>query len=110
MNDYKPTPYDDAVSPGTPDMFTVEEASRWLTCPQPVPLKLLQQLGKDCAMVSRLHKQPMGTKPTPDKPWPQEKTYTADVIRVVFKTHPATAPHLPGAADTSPAATKEMQA
>lgn len=107
MSDYKPTPYDDAVPAGAPGMFTVEEASRWLTCAQPVPLKLLQQLGKDCAMVSRLHCQPMGTKPTPDKPWPQEKTYTADVIRVVFKTHPETAPYLPDPAITT---TKEPHA
>jgi hypothetical protein len=104
MSDYKPTPYDDAVPPGTPDMFTVEEASRWLTCPQPVPLKLLQQLGKDCAMVSRLHKQPMGTKFTPDKPWPQEKTYMAEVIRVVFQTNPATAPFVPATTTKEPQA------
>lgn len=95
MSTYKPTPYDDAVPEGTPDMFTVEEASRWLTCPQPVPLKLLQQLGKDCAMVSRLHKRPMGVKPTPDKPWPQEKTYHREVIVLVFKTNPGTASFVP---------------
>lgn len=94
---FKPTPYDDAVPEGTPDMFTVEEASRWLTCTQPVPLKLLQQLGKDCAMVSRLHKHPMGTKSTPDKPWPMEKTYCCEVIVTVFKTHPETAAYVPGA-------------
>lgn len=98
MSTYKPTPYDDAVPAGTPDMFTVEEASRWLTCPQPVPLKLLQQLGKDCAMVARLHKHPMGSKPTPDKPWPSEKTYCREVIVTVFKTNPATAPYVPGGA------------
>jgi hypothetical protein len=81
----------------TPDltMFTVEEASRWLTCPQPVPMALLQRLGKDCSMVSCLHKQPTGSKPTPEKRWPSERTYTADVIRLVFKTCPDTAPYLP---------------
>lgn len=105
MSDYKPTIYDDAVPAGTPGMFTVEEASRWLTCAQPVPLKLLQQLGKDCAMVSRLHGQPMGTKPTPDKPWPQEKTYTAKVIRTVFLAHPDTHAYVP-----QPTTTKGPQA
>lgn len=95
MSDFKPTVYDDAVAPGTPGMFTVEEASRWLTCAQPVPLKLLQRLGKDCAMVARMHRRPMGTKPTPDKPWPCEKTYPADVIRTVFQTCPDTAPYVP---------------
>lgn len=95
MSDFKPTIYDNAMPAGAPDMFTVEEASRWLICAQPVPLKLLQQLGKDCAMVSRLHKRPMGSKATPDKPWPSEKTYHREVIVLVFQTNPATAPYVP---------------
>ena len=95
MSAFKPTICDDAVPDGTPNMFTVEEASRWLTCAQPVPLRLLQQIGKDCAMVSRMHKHPMGSKATPDKPWPSEKTYCAEVIRLVFQTHPETAPYVP---------------
>lgn len=79
----------------TPTLYTVEEASRWLTCDQPIPLPLLQKLGKDCSMVSRIWKAPTGVKPTPDKPWPQEKTYTAEVIKEVFGKNPATRDHLP---------------
>lgn len=83
-----------------PKLYTVEEASRWLTCQQPIPLSLLQKLGKDCSLVSRIWKIDTGVKPTPDKSWPQEKTYTAEVIREVFGSNPDTReflPKLPGA-------------
>lgn len=79
----------------TPKLYTVEEASRWLTCAQPLPLPLLQKLGKDCSLVTRIWKTPTGYKPTPDKPWPQEKTYTAEVIREVFGSNPDTRNFLP---------------
>jgi len=76
--------------------FTVEEASRWLTCKQPVPLKLLQKLGKDCSMLCRLRGIQHTLRATPHQPWPNEKAYPADVIREVFAMNPDTAPFLPG--------------
>ena len=77
------------------DHYTVEEASRWLTCPQPVPLKLLQQLGKDCSMVARIRNVEWSLRPTPHQRWPNERAYPADVIREVFAANPETAPFIP---------------
>lgn len=79
----------------TQEHFTVEEASRWLTCKQPVPLKLLQKLGKDCSMLCRLRNIQHTLRATPHQPWPNEKAYPADVIREVFAMNPDTAPFLP---------------
>jgi hypothetical protein len=75
--------------------FTVEEASRWLTCAQPVPLKLLQQLGRDCSMLSRIRSIEWSMRPTPHQRWPNERAYPADVIREVFLANPETAPYVP---------------
>lgn len=80
----------------TQEHFTVEEASRWLTCKQPVPLKLLQKLGKDCSMLCRLRNIQHTLRATPHQPWPNEKAYPANVIREVFAMNPDTAPFLPG--------------
>lgn len=80
-----------------PDHFTVEEASRWLTCKQPVPLPLLQKLGKDCSMVCRLRGIPHTLRLTPTKRWPSEKAYPAAIIREVFEMNPDTKPYLPAA-------------
>lgn len=75
--------------------FTVEEASRWLTCPQPVALRLLQQLGKDCAMVCKIRGIEWSLRPTPTQRWPNERAYPAAVIREVFLANPETAPYVP---------------
>lgn len=77
------------------DHFTVEEASRWLTCPQPVPLRLLQQLGKDCSMVARIRNVEWSLRPTPNQRWPNERAYPVDIIREVFAANPETAPFIP---------------
>jgi len=75
--------------------FTVEEASRWLTCAQPVNLKLLQQLGRDCSMVCRIRKIEWSLRPTPNQRWPNERAYPAAVIREVCLANPETAPYVP---------------
>lgn len=75
--------------------FTVEEASRWLTCARPVPLRLLQQLGRDCSMLSRVRGIEWSLRPTPGRRWPNERAYPAAVIRDVFATNPETAPYVP---------------
>ena len=75
--------------------YTVEEASRWLTCAQPVDTKLLAQLGKDCSMYCRIHAIDWTIRPTPTKPWPSERAYPARVIREVFGAHPAVKAYLP---------------
>lgn len=75
--------------------FTVEEASRWLICTQPVDLKLLQQLGRDCSMLCRIRNIKWSLRPTPHLRWPNERAYPAAVIREVFLANPATAPHVP---------------
>lgn len=77
------------------EYYTVEEASRWLTCAQPVPLKLLQKLGKDCSMVARIRQTPCTMRLTPHRSWPSERAYPADIIREVFTTNPETAPFVP---------------
>ena len=77
------------------DHYTVEEASRWLTCAQPVPLKLLQQLGRDCSMLARIRNVEWSLRPTPHQRWPNERAYPADIIREVFAANPETAPHIP---------------
>lgn len=93
----------------TQEHFTVEEASRWLTCKQPVPLKLLQKLGKDCSMLCRLRNIQHTLRATPHQPWPNEKAYPADVIREVFAMNPDTAPFLPSEVAVPQPETKERQ-
>lgn len=75
--------------------WTVEEASRWLTCEQPVALALLQRLGKDCSMVARIRNTPCTQKPVYGKRWPTERAYPVEIIREVFSLNPDTAPYLP---------------
>lgn len=75
--------------------YTVEEASRWLTCDQPVSLPLLQKLGKDCSMVCRIRNVVTTNRATPHQPWPTERAYPAEIIREVFAGNPSTAPFLP---------------
>lgn len=79
--------------------FTVEEASRWLTCPQPLPMKLLQKLGKDCSMVCRIRGLTPFKRPTPTQRWPYENAYPVAIIREVFEANPETAPHIPRGAE-----------
>lgn len=75
--------------------YTVEEASRWLTCAQPVPTKLLAQLGKDCSRVCRIRGIEWTIRPTPGQPWLNERAYPVDVIREVFSLHPETKDYIP---------------
>lgn len=83
---------------GRPDAnFTVEEASRFLTCAQPLPLKILSQLGKDCSMVCRI-KTIGWTERAVDKAWGKERAYPPAVIKEVFGLNPDTAPFIPGRA------------
>lgn len=81
--------------------FTVEQASRWLTCAQPVPLPLLQRLGKDCSMVCRIRGATFVDVPVQGKNWPTERGYPAAIIQEVFLANPDTRPFVPGAATTS---------
>ncbi len=78
--------------------FTVEQASRWLTCAQPIPLPLLQRLGKDCSMVCRIRGATFVDVPVQGKSWPTERGYPAAIIQEVFLANPDTRPFLPGAA------------
>jgi hypothetical protein len=80
--------------------WTVEEASRWLTCAQPVELALLQKLGKDCSMVCRIRNsfwvdKPVAGKPVAGKRGPTERAYPVEIIREVFLTNPQTAQFVP---------------
>lgn len=77
--------------------FTVEQASRWLTCAQPVPLPLLQRLGKDCSMVCRIRGATFVDVPVQGKNWPTERGYPAAIIQEVFQANPDTRAFLPGA-------------
>jgi hypothetical protein len=75
--------------------FTVEEASRWLTCAQPVDLKILQQLGRDCSMLSKVRKIEWTLRPTPGKAWPNERAYPPAVIQEVFAANPNVKDYIP---------------
>jgi len=75
--------------------FTVEQASRWLTCAQPVPLPLLQRLGKDCSMVCRIRGATFVDVPVQGKNWPTERGYPAAIIQEVFMANPDTRPYVP---------------
>jgi hypothetical protein len=88
--------------------FTVEQASRWLTCAQPVPLPLLQRLGKDCSMVCRIRGATFVDVPVQGKTWPTERGYPAAIIQEVFQANPETRPFIPGAA--RPASHPQMAA
>lgn len=83
--------------------FTVEQASRWLTCAQPVPLPLLQRLGKDCSMVCRIRGATFVDVPVQGKNWPTERGYPAAIIQEVFLANPDTRPFVPGQAAQVPA-------
>jgi hypothetical protein len=86
------------LTPGglSPDTnYTVEEASRWLTCAQPVSLSLLQKLGKDCSMFCKVKQIEWSQRPTPHQRWNTERAYPAAAIREVFLLNPATAPYVP---------------
>lgn len=75
--------------------WTVQEASEWLTCEQPVSLDLLRVLGRDCSMVCRIYKMDWVDKPTPGQPWPTERAYPLEVLKEVFSRNPKTAPYMP---------------
>jgi hypothetical protein len=77
--------------------WTVEEASRFLTCPQPVDLKILQQLGKDASLYCRINAVVWKDKPVIGQRWPSERAYTMETICEVFKLHPAVRDFLPAA-------------
>jgi len=85
--------------------FTVEQASRWLTCAQPVPLPLLQRLGKDCSMVCRIRGATFIDVPVQGKNWPTERGYPAAILQEVFLANPDTRPYVPGAATPAPVPT-----
>lgn len=83
--------------------FTVEQASRWLTCAQPVPLPLLQRLGKDCSMVCRIRGATFIDVPVQGKNWPTERGYPAAILQEVFLANPDTRPYIPKPAQAAPA-------
>jgi hypothetical protein len=70
--------------------WTVEEASRFLDCVQPVPLAVLRQLGKDASLYCRIHGVAWKDKPVIGKSWPTERAYTQFVLCEVFSLHPQT--------------------
>lgn len=72
---------------------TVEEAALWLarTVAMPFPDRAaLSKLGKDCSLAARAMGRPTGTRQVVGKPWPTEKTYTADVLNEAFRLNPTT--------------------
>lgn len=75
--------------------WTVEEASRFLSCEQPLPRELLSKLGRDCSLVCRIHGHEWTLRPVTGKDWTTERAYPVAVIREVFLTNPATAPYVP---------------
>lgn len=77
------------------DNYTVEEASRFLTCHQPVPVSLLAKLGRDCSMVCSIRGAAWTERPTPTKQWLKERAYPFAIIREVFELNPDTAPYIP---------------
>jgi hypothetical protein len=80
---------------GRPDTnFTVAEAARFLTCSQPISLKLLGQLGKDCSMVCRIKNIPW-TERAVAQAWGKERAYPPAVLKEVFELNPETAPFVP---------------
>ncbi len=87
--------------------FTVEQASRWLTCAQPVPLPLLQRLGKDCSMVCRIRGATFIDVPVQGKSWPTERGYPAAILQEVFLANPDTRPYIPKPAAPPPPAQPE---
>lgn len=75
--------------------FTVEQASRWLTCAQPVDLKILQQLGRDCSMLARIRNATWIDVPVKGRRWPSERGYPVELIREVFAANPDTKDYIP---------------
>lgn len=77
------------------EFYTVEEASRFLQCPQPVDLSILRKLGKDCSMVCRIWNANWIERPVIGKDWPSERAYPLSVILEVFKTNPSVRDFIP---------------
>lgn len=72
---------------------TVEAAVQWLATTVGMPLPdraTLSKLGRDCSLCARSRRRPTGVVAVIGKPWPTEKSYTADVMREVFGLHPYT--------------------
>lgn len=79
-----------------PDHWTVEEAADFLVgLPAALTRTQLGKLGKDCSMVSRIHNIGWTIRPTPGKPWPNERAYTRDVLLEVFRANPDTRDYVP---------------
>lgn len=57
--------------------------------------RVLQQLGKDCVLYSRVKDLPVGTVEVFGKRWPTEKAYTFAALREAFRLHPATRDFVP---------------
>lgn len=76
--------------------FTTREVCGWLKHPDgtpfEAPLRLLQQLGKDCSLCARLRNAQWTVRITPDMPWPQERAYPREIIQEVFRLNPVTRP------------------
>ena len=80
-----------------PDHWTVEEAADFLVgLPAPLTRQQLGKLGKDCSMVCRIRQIGWTIRPTPNKPWPNERAYTQPVILEVFRANPDTRSYVPG--------------
>lgn len=77
--------------------WTVEEAADFLVG-MPAPLTRLQlgKLGKNCSMVCRIRNIAWTIRPTPGKPWPNERAYPQQVILEVFRANPDTRSYVPG--------------
>lgn len=78
-----------------PIYFTVEQASRWLTCTQPVDLEILKQLGRDCSMLARIRNVAWVDVPVHGRRWASERGYTSELIREVFAANPNTKDYIP---------------
>jgi hypothetical protein len=58
-------------------------------------IRVLQQLGKDCVLYSRIKGLPIQDVPVYGKRWPTEKAYTFAALREAFRLNPATRDFVP---------------
>lgn len=87
------------ASTPNPLMMTVADAVAALRQQRadlpPLEPSVLQQLGKDCVLYSRVKGLPIQDVPVYGKRWPTEKAYTFAALREAFRLHPATRDFVP---------------
>lgn len=85
----------ETLVPRPPPMWTVEQATRGLKGAPALGRGTLSKLGRECTLLAKLWGRPTGQVEVTGQNWTHVKSYTADVLKEVFRLNPATSPYMP---------------